>query len=430
MFRRILIALNILLLVTACAIPISRNHDINTAMERYENAYREIVRDDPRTAENIAVMADVLETIDRRYVDDVNPEQLIDRAIKALAATPDDSKAPFETDPTTRALNAMLASMDRFTGYMAPQHFSTYRESLDGHFIGLGVHIRMVEGDLTIMDLLKGSGAEAADLRAKDIITHVDGNPIKGLTLQEARALLRGPEDSIAELTIRRPPLTDPMLVAVTRKEVEVPSVAHRVEGNVGYIRIYSFTRKTGAGVTAALRDIDRELGSGLCGIVLDMRNNPGGLVSAAEMVADAFLDGGNIYSVENRGHRMIVREAEHGDQARGTPIVVMLNKKSASSSEIVAGALKYQARAKLFGEQSYGKGLMQSLMPLRNGGGLRLTTGRFTTGGGPTFHGVGLAPDIPHADAEGESDAYQIALAAKSLNCSTNLTTALNTAQ
>src|SRR5690606_15703662 len=330
MFRRILIALNILLLVTACAIPISRNHDINTAMERYENAYREIVRDDPRTAENIAVMADVLETIDRRYVDDVNPEQLIDRAIKALAATPDDSKAPFETDPTTRALNAMLASMDRFTGYMAPQHFSTYRERLDGHFIGRGVHIRMVEGDLTIMDLLKGTGAEAADLRAKDIITHVDGNPIKGLTLQEARALLRGPEDSIAELTIRRPPLTDPMLVAVTRKEVEVPSVAHRVEGNVGYIRIYSFTRKTGSGVTAALRDIDRELGSGLCGIVLDMRNNPGGLVSAAEMVADAFLDGGNIYSVENRGHRMIVREAEHGDQARGTPIVVMLNKKSA----------------------------------------------------------------------------------------------------
>ena len=430
MFRRILIALNILMLVTACAIPITRNHDINVAMERYEAAYREIVRNDPLMAQNIGVMADVLETVDRRYVDNVNPERLVDKAIEALKATADDSDGSFEKDPTTRALNAMLSSMDRFTGYMAPQSFSSYRESLDGHFIGLGVHIRMIDDSLTIMDLLKGSGAEAADLRKQDIITHVDGAPIKGLTLHEARALLRGPENSVASLTIRRPSMNEPLQIAVTRKEVDITSVAHHVEGNIGYIRIYSFTRKTGPGVTVALKDIDRQLGDGLCGIVLDMRDNPGGLVSAAEIVADAFLDGGNIYAVENRGHMMIARDADRGDEARGTPIVVMLNKKSASSSEIVAGALKYQARAKLFGEQSFGKGLMQSLMPLRNGGGLRLTTGRFTTGGGPTFHGVGLTPDIPHKDVVGESDAYQISLAAKSLNCNTSLTTALNTAQ
>ena len=152
--------------------------------------------------------------------------------------------------------------------------------------------------------------------------------------------------------------------------------------------------------------------------------------MSAAEVVADAFLDGGNIYSVENRGRQLVARDADEGDQTKGAPIVVMLNKKSASSSEIVAGALKYQARAKLFGEQSYGKGLMQSLMPLRNGGGLRLTTGRFTTGGGPTFHGVGLEPDIPHKVVDGESDEHQIALAAQSLNCSTDMTTAFATTQ
>ncbi len=428
MFKRILIALNILMLVTACAIPITRDHDVNVAMDRYEMAYRETVKDDPMMAQNIGIMADVLQTVDRRYVDDVNPEDLIDKAIEGLKAIPEDDEG--ESDPTTRALNAMLASMDRYTGYMAPQSFSSYRESLDGHFVGLGIHIRMIDGQLTVMSLLAGSGAEEAGVQEKDIITHVDGDPIDGLTLAQARKRLRGPENTVAALTIKRVNAPTPLKISVTRREVEVAAVAHHIEGNVGYIRIFSFTKKTGPGVTTALQDIRYRLGSGLCGIVLDMRNNPGGLVSAAEIVADAFLDGGNIYSVENRGRELVAREADSGDQTQGAPIVVMLNKKSASSSEIVAGALKYQARAKLFGEQSYGKGLMQSLMPLRNGGGLRLTTGRFTTGGGPTFHGVGLTPDIPHKVEDGESDAQQIALAAQSLNCSTGMTTAFATTQ
>src|SRR5690606_2240214 len=134
--------------VTACAIPISRNHEVYTAMERYVAAYREYVPDDPEMTQNIAVMADVLETIDRRYVDDVDIERLVDKAILALMATPEETEGPFEMDPTTRALNAMLASMDRFTGYLSPQNFSTYQESLDRHFVGLGVHIRMVDGNL------------------------------------------------------------------------------------------------------------------------------------------------------------------------------------------------------------------------------------------------------------------------------------------
>lgn len=428
MFKRILIALNILMLVTACAIPITRNHDLNAAMDRYEAAYRETVKNDPMMAENISIMADVLQTVDQRYVDDVNPEALIDKAIEGLKSVPIEGRG--ESDPTTRALNAMLASMDRYTGYMAPQRFSSYRESLDGHFVGLGIHIRMIDENLTVMSLLRGSGAEEAGLLENDIITHVDGEPIKGLTLSQAREMLRGPEDSIAKLTIQRENMPSPMEVDVMRRDVEVVAVEHRIDGNIGYVRIFSFTRKTGPGVAAALKDIQYTLGSNLCGIVLDMRNNPGGLVSAAEIVADAFLDSGNIYSVSNRGRELVSRDAVQGDEAQGAPIVVMLNKKSASSSEIVAGALKYQARAKLFGEKTYGKGLMQSLMPLRNGGGLRLTTGRFTTGGGPTFHGVGLTPDIPHVVHEGESDEAQIALAAKSLNCSTHIKTALVTSQ
>lgn len=428
MFRRILIALNILMLATACAIPITRNHDVNAAMDRYEVAYRETVKNDPMMAENINVMADVLQTVDQRYVDTVNPGDLIDKAIEGLKAIPAEGEG--DSDPTTRALNAMLASMDRYTGYMAPQRFSSYRESLDGHFVGLGIHIRMIDDNLTIMSLLRGSGAEEAGLLEKDIITHVDGEPIKGLTLSQAREMLRGPEDTFAPLTIQREGAPTPLEIDVLRRDVKVVAVEHRIEGNVGYIRIFSFTRNTGPGVATALKDIQHTLGSNLCGIVLDMRNNPGGLVSAAEIVADAFLDSGNIYSVRNRGKELVSRDAVQGDETQGAPIVVMLNKKSASSSEIVAGALKYQARAKLFGEKSYGKGLMQSLMPLRNGGGLRLTTGRFTTGGGPTFHGVGLTPDIPHIVHEGESDEAQIAIAAQSLNCSTDMKTALVTAQ
>ncbi|MDF2366301.1 S41 family peptidase [Sneathiella sp.] len=428
MFKRILIALNILMLVTACAIPMTRNDDINAAMDRYEVAYRETVRNDPMMAENINVMADVLQTVDQRYVDNVNPDALIDKAIEGLKAVPVDGEG--ESDPTTRALNAMLASMDRYTGYMAPQRFSSYRESLEGHFVGLGIHIRMIDDNLTIMSLLRGSGAEEAGLLEKDIITHVDGEPIKGLTLSQARDKLRGPEDTFAPLTILRESAPSPLQIDVMRRDVEVAAVEHRIEGNIGYIRIFSFTRNTGPGVAVALKDFQYTLGSGLCGIVLDMRNNPGGLVSAAEIVADAFLDSGNIYSVKNRGRELVSRDAVQGDETEGAPIIVMLNKKSASSSEIVAGALKYQARAKLFGEKSYGKGLMQSLMPLRNGGGLRLTTGRFTTGGGPTFHGVGLTPDIPHVVHEGESDEAQIALAAKSLNCASDMKTALVTSQ
>ena len=250
MFKRILIALNILMLVTACAIPITRDHDVNVAIDRYEAAYRETVKNDPRMAENIGIMADVLQTVDQRYVDDVDPEDLIDKAIEGLKAIPEEGEG--EDDPTTRALNAMLASMDRYTGYMAPQNFSSYRESLEGHFVGLGIHIRMIDGNLTIMSLLRGSGAEEADLREKDIITHVDGDPITGLSLQQARAKLRGPENSTAVLTIKRDSAPTPLVVSVMRREVEVAAVTHHVEGNIGYIRIFSFTKKTGPGVALA----------------------------------------------------------------------------------------------------------------------------------------------------------------------------------
>lgn len=423
MFRRILIALNILMLATACALPISQNHEIYGAMEKYEIAYREIVGNDPMIEENLETMADVLKTIDRRYVDSVDPNLLVDQAILGLReATPSGME---ELAPTTRALNTMFASLDRYTGYMSPTNFSNYRERLAGRFVGLGIHIKLEGQVLQVVSLLKGSGAEAAGVQDNDKITHVNGISIVGASLSKARTALKGPSGSTAVLTILRESHTSPLQISVTRSPIEITAVEYHVDGDIGYIRIFSFNAKTAPGVAKALASFDEKLGPQLCGVVLDMRNNPGGLVSAAEAVASSFLDGGNIYSVKNRGRSMMARDADSGDRVRGAPIVVMMNKKSASSSEIVAGALQYQNRAKLFGETSYGKGLMQTLLPLENGGGIRLTTGRFTTGGGPTFHGIGLKPDIPDTKAENETDKQQIDRAVDSLNCSPTLTTA-----
>lgn len=423
MFRRILIALNILMLATACALPISQNHEIYGAMEKYEIAYREIVKNDPKIETNLETMADVLKTIDRRYVDSVDLNLLIDQAIIGLRETT--LPEMDELEPTTRALNTMFASLDRYTGYMDPTKFTNYQERLAGRFVGLGIHIKMEDQVLHVVSLLKGSGAEAAGLQDNDKITHVNGISIEGVTLGKARAALKGPSGSTAILTILRESHDSPLQVSVTRRPIEIAAVEYHVDGDIGYIRIFSFNAKTAPGVAKALASFDEKLGPQLCGVVLDMRNNPGGLVSAAEAVASSFLDGGNIYAVKNRGRNMMARDADSGDRVRGAPIVVMMNKRSASSSEIVAGALQYQNRAKLFGETSYGKGLMQTLLPLDNGGGIRLTTGRFTTGGGPTFHGIGLKPDIPDTKAEGESDKHQIDRAARSLNCSPTLTTA-----
>ncbi|MEH6545903.1 MAG: S41 family peptidase [Sneathiella sp.] len=423
MFRRILIALNILMLATACALPVSQNHKFYGAMEKYEIAYREIVKNDPNIDTNLETMADVLKTIDRRYVDKVDPNDLIDQAILGLRAPNEQSIE--DIDPTTRALDAMFASLDRYTGYMSPTSFSNYRERLAGRFVGLGIHIKMQDQVLHVVSLLKGSGAEAAGLQDNDKITHVNGTSIEGVSLGKARTALKGPSGSTAVLTILRENHASPLQISVTRSPIEIAAVEHHIDGDIGYIRIFSFNAKTAPGVAEALASFEEDLGPQLCGVVLDMRNNPGGLVSAAEAVASSFLDGGNIYAVKNRGRNTMARDADSGDRVRGAPIVVMMNKRSASSSEIVAGALQYQNRAKLFGETSYGKGLMQTLLPLENGGGIRLTTGRFTTGGGPTFHDIGLKPDIPDTQAEGEADKQQIDRAARSLNCSPTLTTA-----
>lgn len=423
MRRRLLIIANVLVGLTACAIPFTQDRAVGDAVSRYKIAYSTVADNSTGAEQYNETISEILGRVHRRYVDTVDLDRMVDLAIAEMKNIPTGERQ--EPELTNRAINAMLSSLDKYTGYMTPKEYATYQRSLRGNFVGFGIRISMKNGYLTVVKPLKGSPAKRAGILQGDQITHIDGVSLKGLGLSEAVSRIRGPEGSSATLTILRGGESLPIDFTLKRKRVEVAAVEHRIDGDIGYIRIHAFNKKTANGVENALDVIDRKLGNNLCGVILDMRNNPGGLVSAAVSVASDFMDGGNILDVRYRGESAWEREAQSGDRINGRPMLVLVNNASASSSEIVAGALQNSQRAKLFGEQSYGKGVMQTLIDLDNGGGLRVTTGRFTAGGGASFNGTGLKPDIVDVPAKGENDLAQIARAARALNCNPSVTTA-----
>gem|GEM_PF-4879522 len=420
MIRKTLIVANILLFLTACAIPFTRDASLKGPMERYVHAYKQVAHDKNTIGEETETMESALRRIKNRYVDEVNIDDLINAAIEGLEEETD-SKQP----PTTRAFSSMLASLDPYSGYMSPSDYSRYQENLNGRFVGFGFRIEMRDKKLTVISPLKGSSAEEAGIQPNDVLTHLDGEPLKGYSFPEAIAKLKGEEGSHAVLTIKRVDVETPIKLGLVRRAVNLTAVEFKADGDVGYIRIHSFNRKTSKGVTEALDHFDQKLGDRLCGVILDMRNNPGGLVTSAVSVSDQFLEGGNIFAAINRGKSFSNEDAEDGDRINGKPMLVMLNKGSASASEIVAGALQNQKRARIFGQQSYGKGTMQTLYDLDNGGGLRITTGRFTAGGGASFNGKGLEPDILDEAKKGEHDLAPIARAGAALDCTLSVQTA-----
>ncbi len=308
---------------------------------------------------------------------------------------------------------------------MPPESYERYQDSLDGRFKGFGFRIELRNDELTVITPLRGSAAEEAGIIPDDVISHIDGKPLKGFTLLEAVSVLRGPVGSRAVLTIKRPGTPKPFDLSVERRAINIVPVEYRIDGDVGYIKIETFNKNTGANVREALEYFEEKLGSRMCGVILDVRSNPGGTVTSAVQVADEFLEEGNIFSAINRGKSFTEEDAHSGDTINGLPIMVMINKGSASASEIVAGALKYTHRARLIGEKSYGKGTMQTLYNLDNGGGIRLTTGRFTVGGGASFNGTGLAPDIQDKTHPDENELAPIARAGKAMNCTMSLRTA-----
>ena len=306
---------------------------------------------------------------------------------------PDDSKL-VET-----AINGMLAGLDPHSSYMDPSSFRDIQVQTRGEFGGLGIEVTMEDGLVKVVAPIDDTPAAKAGVRANDIITKLDNEQVHGLTLNQAVEKMRGPVNTKIRLTIMRKGADKPIDVTIVRDVIRVKSVRSHNEGDdVGYIRISQFNEQTTDGLKKAIADLTSQLGADkIKGFVIDLRNNPGGLLDQAISVSGAFLDKGEIVSTRGRNAEETQRfNARPGDLAKGKPVIVLINGGSASASEIVAGALQDHKRATLVGTRSFGKGSVQTIIPLGAGNGaLRLTTARYFTPSGRSIQAKGIEPDI-----------------------------------
>lgn len=297
------------------------------------------------------------------------------------------------------AIDGMLSSLDPHSGYLDAKSFRDMQIQTSGEFGGLGIEIEMEDGLVKIIAPIDDTPAARAGLQSGDLITHLNGEAVLGKTISDAIAVMRGLRGTGIDLTIQRGEL-QPFDVTIIRDVIKIRSVRYRLEGDIGYIRITSFNERTSenlAKAVTALRDEAAKESDGLAGVVLDLRNNPGGLLSEAVNVTDAFLDQGEIVSTRGRDISGAERyNAQTGDLLAGLPVIVLVNGGSASASEIVAGALQDHRRATILGTRTFGKGSVQTVIPLGdNHGALRLTTARYYTPSGASIQALGIEPDI-----------------------------------
>jgi len=320
-----------------------------------------------------SLFAEVYERIKRDYVDDVDDHALMEKAIRG-----------------------MVAALDPHSAYLDSQEFDEIRLSTMGSYPGVGIEVVASDGMVKILRPIDGSPAERAGLRAGDQIVRIDGSDI-GADLAGAIAHMRGVSGSVVALSIRREGTPELLEFALRRAQVEVHSVlAASLEPGFGYLRITTFSETTAQDVARAISKLKRDNPQGIDGLVLDLRNNPGGVLEAGVAVADAFLSSGVIVTADGRTPEARFRmDASHGDLLNGAPLVVLVNGGSASASEIVAGALKDHGRAVLVGRKTYGKGSVQTVLPLGRGGAVKLTTSRYFTPSGTSIHGKGIVPDV-----------------------------------
>ena len=327
------------------------------------------------TYEQLSLFGDIFERIREKYVEEVNDEDLIRAAI-----------------------NGMLTSLDPHSSYLPPSDFDQMKVQTRGEFGGLGIEVTQEEGYVKVVSPIDDTPAFRAGIEAGDLITAVDGQSLLGLSLDEAVKLMRGPVGSEIVLTIFRETIEEPYDVTIIRDTIKPLVVRHRLEGDTAYVRLTTFNDQTYRGLEKAIKEMTKEAGGikNINGFVLDLRNNPGGLLSQAIKVSDAFLDKGEIVSTRSKhkgeGDRF---NAMRGDLAKGKPIIVIINGGSASASEIVAGALQDHRRAIILGTKSFGKGSVQTIMPLQGNGAIRLTTSRYYTPSGRSIQAVGVVPDI-----------------------------------
>src|SRR6516164_94980 len=296
------------------------------------------------------------------------------------------------------AINGMLNSLDPHSSYLDPKSLRDMQSQVNGQFGGLGIEVTMEDGLIKVVTPIDDTPAAKAGLRAGDIITQLDNDPVQGLTLNQAVDKMRGAPNTTINLKVMRKGVDKPLDIAVVRDIIRVRSVRSKIEDDIGYIRITQFNEQTADGLTKAIKEINEKIPADkLKGYVLDLRNNPGGLLDQAIAVSDAFLDHGEIVSTRGRDPEETQRfNARPGDLTNGKPVIVLVNGGSASASEIVAGALQDHKRATLLGSRSFGKGSVQTIIPLGPGNGaLRLTTARYYTPAGRSIQAKGIVPDI-----------------------------------
>ena len=303
------------------------------------------------------------------------------------------------------ALNGMLTSLDPHSSYLTEKGFGDMKVQTKGEFGGLGIEVTMENGLVKIVSPIDDTPAARAGVKPGDFISEIDGAPVMGMTLSEAVDKMRGLAGTSIRISILREGLKDPLVMNLKRDVIKIQSVRSRSEENIAYLRITSFSENTADALKTAFEKEKKNIGAKLKGVVLDLRNNPGGLLDQAITVSDAFLDQGEIVSTRSRKSEDSRRyTASSGDMTDGLPMVVLINEGSASASEIVAGALKDHKRAVVMGVKSFGKGSVQTVIPIDGHGALRLTTARYYTPSGVSIQATGIVPDITVEQAKLES--------------------------
>jgi carboxyl-terminal processing protease len=327
----------------------------------------------PEIYKKLELFGDVLERVRAEYVEKPDDAKLIENAIKGL-----------------------VNGLDPHSAYLTPKEYQDEQADTRGEFGGLGIDVMMEEGAIKVIAPLDNMPADRAGVLAGDAITALDGQSVKGLSMDAAVDRMRGPVGTPVTLTIQRKGATAPITVKVVRDIIKVNPVAYSIEGDAGWIKVKSFENEhTTEYVQKAVEDIKKTLDGKVSGYVLDLRNNPGGLLDQAIDLTDAFLDKGTIVVTRGRGADDIERTtAKQGDISDGKPVIVLLNGGSASASEVVAGALQDHNRATLLGTRSFGKGSVQTLIPLANKGAIRVTTARYFTPSGRSIQATGIEPD------------------------------------
>lgn len=335
--------------------------------------------------EEARLLAEVIERVKRDYVDRVDDHDLIEAAIRG-----------------------MIADLDPHSAFLDPQEFQDIRVSTSGRYTGIGVEVGAQDGSIVVIAPIDGSPAARAGILAGDVIFSVDGMPVSGADLEDTVTRMRGEAGSSVVLGIVRTGQAEPLTIELRRGPVAVRSVrAETLAGGEAYVRISHFTDTTGEDLLRTLGELRQGAGGRLSGLVLDLRDNPGGVLNAAVAVVDAFLDSGLIVSAEGRmADARFQLEAAPGDELDGAPLSVLVNGGSASAAEIVAGALKDHGRATVVGKPTFGKGSVQTIMPLSEGRAIKLTTSRYFTPSGSSIHARGVMPDVVvEPGASGDED-------------------------